>query len=496
MAKDYQTFNDEERTDNEPNKDSSDQSLLVDQLMEKAGYSYYQYKLIIMCNFLLFADGIHMNITNNLYIPIKNYYSLNDTTFSLISSVLFVGVGLGSLISGFVSNNTGRKTALIFANVFMFIFSLIMAFSNNYILFTVCRFFIGTLLGIVIPMLFGILTEYLPVKYRAFVLVCVWTGFSLGEIYTLFMMLIFTPNYELSGVPSVLVSCSIPFALIALCLFFWLDESPRMLILEKRETEGLKLLELMTNKELTNDEKDRIVGEIKGGINKELQVSLKYLFHHDFLKISVILIFIWAFNSYILYGGKFTLQQTLTRISSTKSINNKPKDVIIEQIIIQFITLPGNFISPIFSEIKCFGRIYSTALFYLLASIFQLLGCIFRNHFSILYGFSNLCSGSAFNISSAYTSEVYPTLIRDMALGFFYFCTRVAGFSSQFISVSLENVMFLLQYYTIIMVCLLGAIIVSLLPVETFGSPIDMPIMNDRIILEKPALEITKKGSI
>jgi MFS family permease len=371
-----------------------------------------------------------------------------------------------------------------------------MAFSSNYIMFTICRFLIGTLLGIVIPMLFGILTEYLPIKYRAFVLVSVWTGFGLGEIYTLIMMLIFTPNYEISGVPSVLFSCSIPFALIALSLFLFLDESPRMLILEKRETEGLRLLELMTKKELTNQEKDQIVGEIKGGINKELQASLKYLFHHDFFKISIILIIIWAFNSFILYGGKFTLQQTLTRISSAKSVNNKPKDVIIEQIIIQFIILPGNFISPIFSEIKFLGRIYSTALFYLLASFFQFMACVFKNHFSIWYGFSNLCSGSAFNISSAYTSEVYPTLIRDIALGFFYFCTRVAGFSSQFVSVSLENVMFLLQYYTIIMICLLGAIIVSLLPVETYGSPIDMPIINDRIILEKPAIEDTKKCSI
>ena len=463
--------------------------------MEKAGYTYYQAKLIIMCNLLLFADGIHMNITNNFYIPLKNYYYLNDTMFSFISSILFVGVGIGSLISGFVSNIMGRKTALISANMLMFLFSMIMAFSNNYIMFSICRFFVGTFLGIVIPMLFGILTEYLPIKYRAFVLVSVWTGFSLGEIYTLVMMLIFTPNYELSGVRSVMISCSIPFAVVGICLYFWLDESPRLLILENKETEGLKIIELLVKKELTNEEKDRIIAEIKGGVNKELQVSLKFLFHHDFIKISILLIFIWAFNSYILYGGKFTLQQTLTKISSSKVTHNKPKDVILEQIIIQFIILPGNFISPIFSEIKFLGRIYSTALFYILAALFQMLGCFFKNHFSIFYGLSNLCSGSAFNISSAYTSEVYPTLIRDMALGFFYFCTRVAGFSSQFLSVSLENIMFLLQYYTIIFCCILGAIIVSLLPVETFGSPIDMPIINDRIILEKPEIEVTKKGS-
>ena len=457
MSKDYQTFTDEVKDDKKI-EHKPEEGLLIDRLMENSGYTYYQWKLIIICNFLLFADGIHMNITNNLFIPLKNLYNLDDATYAFISSILFVGVALGSIVSGFISNSLGRKSSIVYANLIMFFFSFGMALANNYIMFTICRFTIGICLGTIIPMLFGILTEYLPIYNRGFVLVVVWNGFSIGVIYTLCMMLLFTPNYETTGVRAVLISCSIPFLVITIMLYLWLDESPRWMILEGQELEGLKLLEKMTKTTLTDEEKEQIKREIKGGINQEMKVSITYLFHHNYFKISIILIFIWAINSYLLYGGMFVLQQTLNKIQKSTNVN-KPSDVIIDQIIIQIIGLPGNFISPIFAEIKVLGRIYSTVLCYVLGSIFTALAVISRNHFSIYYGFSNLFIGSAFNISSAYTSEVYPTVIRDTALGFFYFCTRVSGFSSQYLSTGLENIMFLLNYYTMIVISVVGAIV-------------------------------------
>ena len=242
-------------------------------------------------------------------------------------------------------------------------------------------------------------------------------------------------------------------------------------------------------KQLTKEQKDQICQEVKGGINKELKVSIMCLFNKDFLKTTILLIFIWYINAYICYGGNFTLQQTLSKLSKSSS-TMKPTQVIISQIVVNVITLPGNFLSGWFSEMKFFGRIYSTVFFYVLGAIFLGIACIFTNEFDILFGFSNLCTGAAFNISSAYTSEIYPTVIRDTALGFFYFCTRISGFASQFLATGLENTMLLLQYYVMIITCVIGAIIICFIPIDSYGIPIDLPIVvNDGLTTKYPEIK-------
>ena len=481
MSKNYETFKDEDLVNNGTAIEKENDSLLIDKLMEDAGYTFYQWKVITITTLLLFADGIHMNITNTMFIPFKNLYQVSDEKFSLISSILFVGVALGSLISGQISQLCGRKNAIIYANLFMFILSMGMSFSYNYVIFTICRFLIGACLGTIIPMIFGILTEYLPVFSRSLVLNSVWTGFSFGVIYTLLIMLIYTPNYEVSGIRAVMIYNSAPFLILIFILYFFLDESPRCLIVDNKEEQGLKILELISKMQLTNDQKDQICKEVKGGINKEMKVSITYLFHETFFKTTVILIFIWFINSYICYGGNFVLQETVSKISKTSQINSKTRDLIISQIVIYLIGVPGNFISGWVSEIKFFGRLNSSAFFYVLSAILQLFACLFTKHFDLLFGFANLCSSSAFNITSAYTSEIYPTVIRDLALGFFYFCTRVSGFSSQFIAIFLEKKMFLLQYYVMIMTCVIGTILILMVPNDSYGIAIDLAPKNDKL---------------
>jgi MFS family permease len=489
MSKSYQTFADEANSNN----NFAEKGLLIDRIMEETGYGFYQFKIIIITTILLIADGIQMNVTNNLFIPLKNLYGMNDYTFSVISAILFVGVGLGSILSGYICNYFGRKQSIIYSNILMFFFTIGMAFSSNYIYFSVCRFLTGFSLGAIIPMIFGILTEYLPIKLRSFVLVAVWAGFTIGVIYTLCMMLILTPNYETSGVRQVFIFNSVPnFIMIFIC-YFLLEESPRYLIVEHREEEGIALLEDIWGNPLSSNEKDQILREIKEGVNKDLQVSIKYLFNHDFLKTTIILIFIWMINSFVLYGQMFILQPTLQKIHKSSNVS-KPTEVIFEQIVVQLISLPGNFITPIFSEIKFFGRKYSTALFYILGALSTTMACIFQQHFSVWLGFSQLCIGASFNISSAYTSEIYPTVIRETALGFFYFCTRSSGFFSQFLSTGLENMRFLLLYYVTIVVSLIGSVLICISPVETYGVAIDLPIINGEIIKETSTIDNPKKS--
>jgi len=186
-------------------------------------------------------------------------------------------------------------------------------------------------------------------------------------------------------------------------------------------------------------------------------------------------------NSYIFYGSSFTAEQTLLKLENSHKQDNSSihQALLTKMITITAIPIPGLIVAGILSEIKSIGRKTTCFISYAASSFFLFLGVIYIHHFAFFLGISLLCSGAAFNISSTYTSELYPTKIRDLALGFFYFCTRVAGFSSQFLSVALENELFLLNYHVIIAIGIIGGILILYLPYETLGSPIDAPVNSE-----------------
>ena len=77
-------------------------------------------------------------------------------------------------------------------------------------------------------------------------------------------------------------------------------------------------------------------------------------------------------------------------------------------------------------------------------------------------------------MTCTYCSEYYPTRIRDTALGYLYFITRISGFISQFISYLLIMVDYRLQYLFILSQTIFCFILIFHLPEETHGQPLDV----------------------
>jgi len=248
------------------------------------------------------------------------------------------------------------------------------------------RFIIGFGLGLIVPMTINLLTEFLPIRFRSFVLTFVWTGFGIGSLHLLFTMLIFMPNFEITEVRNTMVVCSLLPLYAFIMNFICLNDSPRNLILRNRDEEAIIMLEKISEEKINDMERSRIIHEIKDGANKELSSELSQIFQGKFALLTFLLSFIWIINSVTGYGPSLISSLTMKSLGIKDEVSDA-RDIIINQIIICIICTPSNLFGGLLSEISWLGRNKSSLLNLLVGLLFVVALIIVPNNFYIILCF-------------------------------------------------------------------------------------------------------------
>lgn len=520
----------------------------IEELLEKIGYGSYQLRIILIVFFVISIEGIHLTLMSSMIIPLKGYFNTTSFGIETLSGIIFIGVGIGSLSIGLLSNNFNRDFTLKMSLALTLFSHLITIIFKNIIIFSICRFFIGYGVGISVPLTLNVLCEYLPIKARSYTLTAVWASFGLGQAFVAIFMLIFMPNFEVYQVKNVFLFLWIYSLIIVICVFLFFIDSPRNLILTKKENEGIKILENMTSKIKgyenmlftksneeeygnvnilnNNDAKTKLknikkyvfnpllrkafLNYIKSGSNNQIEeteeskafnnlsdddidnnvdISIKHnkiklkdenlikktdspftsIFKKPFIKTSVLLTAIWIINSILTYGPLLILTPTLKLIRDDSNNSN----IIINIIFLSTATFIVSYILPLFTIIKSIGLIKLFSLFYIIAMIFNIFILANIKNIALWITIYNMFLGASFNLSSSYTSCIYPTKIRDYAIGFFYFCTRIGGFVSQYLFLWLFNMHYMLPYYTMILLILICIIVTFFMDIEPSDEALD-----------------------
>jgi MFS family permease len=449
---------------------------LIDQIINNYGYGWYTWKTFIVVFFIISLEGFHLTFFGNMLIPLKQYYDMSDWHVQLISSLFFLAVGFGSISAGYFSNQFRRIYILYGVQFALALGHLLLGLSPNMEIFAVLRCIIGYCIGVAVPISLNLLTEYLPIHFRSIMLTGVWFGFVVGQLYNLILVLIIMPNYETNRyMAAILISSSLSIALFLVTLFVVRD-SPRNLLLIDEDEEAFQILgELNNGRKLTEEQKQIIVAENKSGINTELQISLKEIFHHDLRKTSVLLIFIWLVNSLIIYGPMLVSSLTIRDLDIAQN-DDSNRDIIIQQLIIVLVSSPSNIIGGFVSEIPWLGRTKTTILSFSLSIVFLILTIVNSTNYEYHFGVYLCFTLIAFNVNTTYSCEIYPTKVRDIAIGFLFFCTRVGGFLSQIIYIAINKLGIWVPYYVTIGLCCVNIVLVLLLPIETLDRPLDQDI--------------------
>jgi putative MFS transporter len=113
---------------------------------------------------------------------LKEQLELSEGQVSFLTSIFYVGVGLGALISGIQANKHGRKNALLFGTFMQFISSVLLAYSLSYAWLCGCRLMYGIGFGSTLAVATVIITELMPMNIRGRTLLIISFLNSIGKL--------------------------------------------------------------------------------------------------------------------------------------------------------------------------------------------------------------------------------------------------------------------------------------------------------------------------
>ncbi|XP_028303635.1 solute carrier family 22 member 7-like [Gouania willdenowi] len=139
-----------------------------------------------------------------------------------VVTIFFIGVMVGAAVFGYLSDRFGRKKALLVSYVTTAFFGFASAFSHNFLMFVSMRFFTGVGLSGISMITYVLCIEWTSISHRSTV------GILLSLDWTFFTTVLSLVTYFLRDWRHLIAALTSPL-LLAIISWWWLPESARWL---------------------------------------------------------------------------------------------------------------------------------------------------------------------------------------------------------------------------------------------------------------------------
>ncbi|XP_059084961.1 organic cation transporter protein-like [Tigriopus californicus] len=379
---------------------------------------------------------------------------------ALVGSIYMCGLLASSFVSGTLGDLIGRRHTTAIMIIVCIIGGLSGAFCYDYISYCVTRFITGFgAMGLfMVP--FNLAVELSGARTKTLIGNMAQIPFAIGEALVCLIAYLFR-DWRLFSIMS-----SAPFA-IFLVIWFILPESPRWLITKGRYKEVQRIAKQAARwnkkeipKELLEIPVQEITEKCSVASLKKKELGMADLFKGGPITRNTILLFIiWIVITLGYYG-------------ISMNTGNLGSDIFVSLTLISLIEIPSYVVCIFIMD--HLGRKPTLTISLFLTGI----ACIAAGFMDDGGGKTALAligkfgASAGFSVVYLFTTELYPTEIRNTGLGFCCMFARLGGIAAPQVAIYLPKVAFPALPLLLMGGCaILGGVLTLLLP-ETLGSPL------------------------
>jgi len=157
------------------------QIVQTDQLVDDQKIGAFNIRLLVLCWLAMFADGYDISAMPFAAIDLAHKWGVASKDFSVVFAASNVGVLFGAPLLGFLGDRFGRRVAIILGSAIFGTFTLAMIWATSLEQMTALRFMAGVGIGGLMPNTIALTSELSPKRWRAMLVVLMFTGVTLGS---------------------------------------------------------------------------------------------------------------------------------------------------------------------------------------------------------------------------------------------------------------------------------------------------------------------------
>ncbi|GED30012.1 MFS transporter [Brevibacillus centrosporus] len=363
-----------------------------------------------------FVEGYAIGIIAMALTALNTDMQLGPLWQGLLGASVLFGIFIGSIFLGGLSDRVGRNKIFAATFVIVAIASILQYFVNDPLSLLILRIIIGIALGGDYSVGTTLLVEFVPKKHRGALISSLSVVWTVGYVVSSFVGH-YLANYGEDAWRWMLVSTAIP-SILVLLLRLGTPESPRWLIQKGRKDEALYILQKYIHPAAVIDETS---------IDEEgEQYTFRSLFQEKYRKRT------WFGSLFFVcivipYFAIYTFLPTIVeKIGFSDGF-------FVENLLNSFLIV-GSIVG-IWFTIKFSRRGFLISFFALLAvSLFLLtLSPSGSNGSMIFFAVFTFCLSAISNLCSLYISELFPTQIRGLGIGYCISFSRIGSAISTFL---------------------------------------------------------------
>ncbi|XP_060063862.1 organic cation transporter-like protein [Ylistrum balloti] len=334
---------------------------------------------------------------------------------STITTIQMSGVLLGGLFTGHLADKIGRKPTFFLSLLILLVFNLLCGFSVTWVMFAVCRCFLGIGMGGYLTIFYPYILEFFPKGRRA-----VLTATPMWGIWSTVFAFIAMGLPDWKYLHFVTAVCVVP----SLLCWWSMPESFRWLVINHKKEAALNVIQQMANfnrKPIQNTKELEVMMEASV---QELATQKTYTIRDLFMsakltKMTCLQIWSWLACGYGYYGVSFEVKGLTGNVYLNMALLSIVEIPAVMTLYFFTNRLGRKWTSLLFCGIGTFSAVIMAAI-----ELTDLQSKVYRTVFPLISKIGVSLTWLAVKLLSI---ELFPTAIRSVSSGLFNGMARVGS---------------------------------------------------------------------